>query len=214
MSDAPGGRDWTALAARARQPLRQAASLRWVPITASLVSLILSLTAIWVSTQQPEVTLVMPDQMRVAQGRWAGAAFVYLQPAFVSAGRNERIEVIRDMTLTVQPPSGDAVELAWTEQVRFVGNAASGGLSYEYAGDAVPLLVSPRSAAAPVCLFQAPAGFFFGPGDYTFTLRADRVVAGAPLESRVTITLTGEHLAIIDAPDARRFVTVPLTERR
>ena len=214
MSGEPGGRGWADVLERARDPLRRAVSLRWVPLTASALSLVLSVTAIWISTQQPEVTLVMPDNIRVAQGRWVGAAFVYLQPAFVSTGRNERIEVIRDMTLHVRAPSGAQADLAWTEQVRLVGGASTDGLSYEYAGDAVPLLISPRSAASPVCLFQAPPGFFFESGTYAFSLRAERVVAEAPLESTFAITLTDEHMAIIDAPDARRFVTLPLTEQR
>jgi hypothetical protein len=200
--------------ARLRALGRRALGLRWVPVTASLVSLILSLVAIFVSTQQPDVTLVLPDQIRVAQGRWVGAAFVYLQPAFVSTGRNERIEVIRDMTLRVEPAGGPPVELAWTEQVRFTGNATSNGLAYEYAGDAVPLLVSPRSAAAPIGLFQAPAGFFFAAGTYTLTLSADRVVAGSPLSATFRMTLTDEHIAAIDPADARRFVSVAIEQVR
>jgi hypothetical protein len=196
--------------ARLRDLGRRALGLRWVPITASLVSLILSVTAIVVSTQQPDVTLVLPDQIRVAQGRWTGAAFVYFQPAFVSTGRNERVEVIRDMTLRVQPPAGAAADFAWTEQVRLVGGVQTDGLSYEYAGDAVPLLVSPRSASAPVGLFQAPAGFFFGAGTYTFTLSADRVVAAAPLAASFRVTLSADQIAFLEEPNTQRFLALPL----
>lgn len=200
--------------ARAREPLRRFVTLRWVPLTAALLSLALSVTAIWISTQQPDVALVLPDNIRVAQGRWQGAAFTYLQPTFVSTGSNERIEVLRDMTLRVRTPGGAMHDMAWTEQVRLVGGAGSDGLSYEYVADAGPLLVSARSAASPVCLFMAPAGFFFEPGHYTFTLVAERVVAGAPLQASFDVTLTADDIAVIDPADSRRFVTVPITEAR
>lgn len=111
----------------------------------------------------------MPDQVRVAQGRQSGAAYVYLQPAFVSTGRNERIEVIRDMRLEVSGPAQPQT-FEWTQQLRLVSQPEGGGLSYEYVGDAVPLLVSPRDAPAPLALFEAPQGWFYVAGDYTFRL--------------------------------------------
>jgi hypothetical protein len=93
-------------ATRASESFAKFVSLRWVPLTAALLSLPLSATAILISLQQPEVLLILPDQVRVAQGRPSGAAYLYLQPAFVSTGRNERIEVIRDMRLDVSGPGG------------------------------------------------------------------------------------------------------------
>jgi len=196
---------------RVRRPLARILSLAWVPLTASFLSLILSIAAIYLSTQQPEVLLVVPDQIRIAQGRQSGSAFVYLQPAFVSTGKNERVEVIRDMTLRVESPGGDPAQFRWTEQVRLVGDAESNGLSYEYAGDAVPLLVSARSASSPVCLFDAPDGWFFGAGTYSFTLSAARVVAGDPLEARFAVTIAAEDIVFLDAPGTNRFLAFPIT---
>lgn len=57
-----------------RGPLVKFLTLAWVPLTASFLSLILSVTGIFLSTQQPEVLLVMPDQIRMAQGRPWGSA--------------------------------------------------------------------------------------------------------------------------------------------
>ena len=54
--------------------LRSFITLRWVPLTAALLALPLSATALFVSLQQPEVVLILPDQIRVAQGRASGAA--------------------------------------------------------------------------------------------------------------------------------------------
>lgn len=185
-------------------------SLSWVPLTASLVSLVISVGAFIASTQQPQVMLLLPEQIRVAQGRTSGSAFAYLQPAFVSTGRNERVEVIRDMSLTVESASGERVTFAWDEQVRLVDDASTGRLSYQYAGDAVPILVGPRSAAAPLCLFEAPDGWFFRPGTYTFTLTAHRVVASEPIRATFSLTLTAENIAFLDAPGPDQFLAFPL----
>ena len=177
-----------------------------MPLTASFLSLILSVAAIFLSTQQPEVLLVLPDQIRIAQGRQSGSAFVYLQPAFVSTGKNERVEVILDMTLRVESSTGTQADLRWTEQLRLVGDSDSAGLNYEYAGDAVPLLVSARTASSPVCLFDAPDGFFFAAGTYRFTITADRVVAADGLQASFTVTIGPDHIAFLDEPGTNRFL--------
>ena len=192
---------------RAREGIVRFISLRWVPLTAALLSLPLSAAAILISLQQPEVLVILPDQVRIAQGRASGAAYVYLQPAFVSTGRNERIEVIRDMDLEVAGPGQPAV-FRWTQQLRLVGEGD--GLSYEYVADAVPLLVSPRDAAAPLSLFQAPQSWFFSPGDYTFRLVADRVITGEPLAAEFRVTLSAENVAFLDEPGPERFLAIPL----
>jgi hypothetical protein len=197
----------------APQPWRQLArsfvTLRWVPLTAALLSLPLSAAAILISLQQPEVLMILPDQMRVAQGRESGAAYVYLQPAFVSTGRNERIEVIRDMRLEVSGPGGPTT-FRWTQQLHLVSDVSGGGLSYEYVGDAVPLLVSPREAAAPLSLFEAPQGWFFGSGDYSLRLVADRVITGQPLSDDFTVSLAGSDIEFLEQPGPERFLTVAL----
>ncbi len=198
------------VASRARGSVGRVISLAWVPLAASLVSLVLSIGAFIASTQQPEVMLILPDQIRVAQGRGSGSAFVYLQPAFVSTGQSERVEVIRGMSLTVQPPAGEAATFAWDEQVQLAEERGERRLSYRYVADAVPILVGPRSASAPLCLFDAPDGWFFAPGTYTFTLTAHRVVASEPVRATFSITLTAENVAFFDAPGPDQFLAFPL----
>ena len=51
--------------------------------------------------------MLLPDVVRVAGGHASGSSYLYLQPAFVSTGTNERIEVIEDMALTLEPIDGD-----------------------------------------------------------------------------------------------------------
>ncbi len=206
----PDALDEERLRAGARELLQRFITLRWVPLTAALLSLPLSAAAIFLSLQQPELVLILPDQIRVAQGRESGSAYVYLQPAFVSTGRNDRIEVIRDMVLEVAPPSGDLALFEWDQQLRLVSDPQTGGLRYEYVADAVPLLVSPRDAAAPLSLFDAPDGWFFQPGEYTFTLVADRVVTGQPLSDQFRLTISAENVSFLDGPGAEQFLTFPI----
>jgi len=175
-------------------------TLRWGPLTAALLSLPLSAAAIFLSIQQPDVLLVMADQIRVAQGRDTGSAYVYLQPAFVSTGKNERVEVIREMKLEVTPPSGGPVIFEWTEQVR-LSTAPGGLLNTEHLDDAVPLVVSANNAVAPLCIYDAPDGFFFGPGTYRFRLVADRVVAGQPLIGEFSVSISAQEIQQLDAAD-------------
>ncbi len=191
--------------------LRSFITLRWVPLTAALLALPLSATALFVSIQQPEVVLILPDQIRVAQGRESGAAYVYLQPAFVSTGRNDRVEVVRDMRLEITPEAGgEAAVFDWNQVLRLVTDPATGGLSYEYEADAVPLVIGPRDAATPLSLFQAPDGWHFAPGTYSARLIADRVVTGQPLGDEFRLTLSAEEIAILDQPGPERFLTFPI----
>jgi hypothetical protein len=196
------------LAKRVRVGFLRFISLRWVPLTAALLSLTLSVVAIYTATQQPSVSLLMPSQVRLAQGRSTGAAYLYLQPAFVNTAQNNRVEVIRDMALHVTGPA--TADFIWTQQLRLVTDATTGGLTYQYVGDAVPLVVSPSNAASPLGLFEAPPGWFFGPGNYEFKLTADRVVAGSPLTATFSVTLTAEDIALLDQPGPDKFLTLPI----
>ena len=202
---------WQERLAPLRDPLRHFITLRWVPLVAALFSLALSVVAIYTATQQPQVMLILPHTIRVAQGRSTGAAYVYFQPAFVNTGANDRVEVIRDMTLRVARAdgSGQPTDFAWTEVVNLVTDSTTGALSYQHDADAVPIVISAKNAAAPLSLFQAPSGWFFTPGTYTFTLTANRVVADTPVTGQVTLTLSADNVSFLDQPGADKFLTLP-----
>ena len=86
-----------------------------VPLVVSLVSLGLSGFAVFVDNRDPEVLLTAPAWVRVAQG--PNDAWLYVQPRFVSTGRNDRVEVITDITLRVEPLNGgQASDFVWDEQ--------------------------------------------------------------------------------------------------
>jgi hypothetical protein len=139
-----------------------------------------------------------------------GGAYVYLQPSFVSTGANDRVEVIRDMVLEVTSPAGERTSFSWDQELRLETDPETGALTYEYVADAVPILVGPRDAASPLSLFDAPNGWFFAPGSYTFVLAADRVVVGQPLSAQFSLTLTPENVAFLDQPGPDRFLTFPI----
>lgn len=198
---------------RLRRPAAALLSLSWVPITASILALVLSLASIYVSTREPEVVVILPDVVRLVGGHESGGSYVYLQPAFVSSGVNDRVEVVSDMTLIAQPDdSSEPADMRWREQATLV-TGDDGALSYRYESDAVPLLVGPRSAATPLALFQAPEGWFFRQGTYHFTLEADRVVSATPLRATFDVTLDAEDLAVLDAPGPERFLAFPIAQQ-
>lgn len=198
---------------RLRGPAAAAVTLRWAPITASAIAVVLSLASIFVSTQDPDVVLILPDTVRLAGGPQTGASYMYLQPTFVSTGNNDRIEVIRDMHVLVRKHGVDETTMEWTEQARFsLGD--DGRLSYGYGADAVPLLIGPRAAQNPLGTFTAPQGWHLGDGTYEFTLVAERVVGGAPLEESFEVTLTPDDLAVLYAPGGEQFLPFTLESVR
>ncbi|MDQ7858459.1 MAG: hypothetical protein QN174_03350 [Armatimonadota bacterium] len=184
-------------------------SLAWVPLATSAVSLVLSVSSIVVSTREPEIVLILPDQVRVAQGDDFGFAYMYVQPAFVNTGINDRVEVLRTMTIEVQAPAGGGPTIfEWDERGELVYNA-DGSLSYRYLADAVPLLVSPRDAQVPFAVFNGPKGWYFGEGTYRMRLLAHRVVSRRPLEGTFEITFAQRDVDFLITGRGRRFLTFP-----
>jgi hypothetical protein len=187
--------------------LMRLVSFAWVPITASLVSLVLSVTNLVSANREPEILVVPPRQIRVAQGEDFGFAYVYAQPAFVHTGQNDRIEVIEDMMLRVNPAGGGApVEFKWDEQAELVFDAESKSLNYRYVADSVPLLVSPKNAQVPLAVFNGPQGWYFKPGTHRVTLVANRVVHSAPLESTFEFTISAKDVETLSSSRGHRFL--------
>ena len=194
------------LVRRLRRPAMAIVTFAWLPLVASGLAVVLSLASIYVSTREPEVVVILPEIVRLVGGTQTGASYVYLQPAFVSTGVNDRVEVISDMSLDVTPRDGSPpVEMEWASQAALETDE-NGVLSYRYEADAVPLLVGPRTAASPLALFQAPSGWFFGEGTYAFTLRAQRVVVDAPLTATFAVTIDSDDLAQLSSSESDRFL--------
>jgi len=189
-------------------------SLSWVPLVASLLSLILSVSGIIIATREPHVLVILPDQIRVAQGENVGFAYVYLQPAFVSTGQNDRVEVIKSMVLRVAPGAGgQPAEFRWDEQAQLIYDQATKQLNYAYVADAVPLLVSPKSAHVPFSVFNGPPGWYFQPGTYRATLVAFRVVASSSLEASFKFTLSADNVDFLNRSRGKSFLAFPITHQ-
>jgi hypothetical protein len=187
--------------------------LTWVPLVASLTSLVLSISSIIIATRDPSVAILVPDQIRFVQGERIGFAYAYLQPTFLSTGANDRVEVIADMRLEITPASGgDTMTFAWDEVGRLDFDPADDSLTYVYLADAVPLLIAPDAAENPLALFQGPAGSYLESGTYRVELVAERVVADDDLRSAFEITLTQADVDFLNAADGDQFLTLPIAE--
>jgi len=189
-------------------------SLSWVPLAAALLSLVLSISGIIVATREPHVLVIVPDQIRVVQGVDVGFAYVYLQPAFVSTGQNDRVEVIKNMVLRMaRAEGGPPAEFRWDEQAQLVYDQATKQLNYVYVADAVPLLVSPKNAQVPFSVFNGPPGWYFQPGTYRATLVAFRVVASSPLEASFRFTLSADNVDFLNRSRGKSFLAFPITHQ-
>lgn len=191
--------------------VRHVLGLAWVPLTASLVSLILSIGSIVIATRDPAVVLILPDQVRLAQGEGSGGTIAYVQATLVSTGNNDRVEVVRDLRLFVTPVAGgEAQEFAWDETGRLLFDGETQRLSYEYVSDAGPLLITPREAQSPLALFLGPSGWLFEPGTYEVRLVADRIVAADALEATFELGLTADDVDFLNQSGGTEFLTIPI----
>jgi hypothetical protein len=172
----------------------------WVPIVTSLASLAIALWSVIIATSEPEVLMLMPQRVRVAHSleNWT-AAIVYVQPSFLSTAKNDRVEVISDIKLHVQPlDGGEGRDFTWLQHGTWELDPDQGDLQYQYAGDPGPLTVSPSNAQQPIVVFITDPGWAFNEGDYRLTVTATRVVSAASLQESFTISLTADAVASIN----------------
>jgi hypothetical protein len=171
----------------------------WVPIVTSLASLAIALWSVIIATSEPEVLMLMPQSVRLIQGNGA-ATQVYVQPSFLSTAKNDRIEVISDIRLHVQPlDGGDGRDFIWQEYGQWLPDPVYDDLEFEYVGDSGPLLVSPSNAQQPVAIFRTDPAWTFSEGSYRLTITASRVVSSAPLQGSFTISPTARDIEFINA---------------
>jgi hypothetical protein len=162
----------------------------WLPIAISLLSLGISIFTFSVAYAVPDVSLMLPDIIRVVQGRNVGYSYLYLQPSFVSTGHSSRVDAITGMTLQVQRVgSGKPMAFGWADLARFTWDPATRSMSYDRIGDPAPLPVSPTNPQTPLATFNAPPGWYFTPGTYRMTLIARRALVPWPLQASFTVTL-------------------------
>lgn len=128
----------------------------------------------------------------------------------VASERGERAEVVLDLGMTVQPvPSGEAADFRWDEVGEWIYDAGTQELSRSFLSDPAPMVLAARTARAPVLLFIGPSGWSFEAGLYTIEVAADRAVAGRPVTTSLTVSLTAESVRLLNESGGRRFLTFP-----
>ena len=183
----------------------------WVPIVTALISLGISLYTFLVATSDPEVLLVMPEVVRIAQGR-ENRAYLYLQPIFIGTGQSERIDVITGLSFEVMAldRNADDVVFVWDEQGSWLFDAQAQNLNWIYAADAGAFLVSAKHAHDVTNLFIGPGDWLFEAGTYRITLLAERMTAAQPLAESVEIVFTPDNVTYLNEAAGTRFLTFPV----
>ncbi|MCC6168813.1 MAG: hypothetical protein IT329_16445 [Caldilineaceae bacterium] len=179
----------------------------WVPIVTALISLVISLYTFVVATQAPEVRLIMPDVVRIAQGGESGP-FVYLQPIFVNTGQSERVEVVTGVQLRVEPvdqPGG--VDFVWDEQGTWLFDPNTQSLNWAFTADPGAFLVNANNAQDFTGLFIGPQAWRFAPGVYRIQVIAERATARTPLAASIEVELAQADIDYLDEAQGTRFLT-------
>jgi len=188
----------------------------WGSFAISLVSLLIAVNAYIQATREPQVVVIMPEIVRVAQGEDYGFAYLYLQPAFVNTAKNDRAEVIRIMALLVErvgdSSTTESASFSWAEQATFEYDPATGELNYRWLADAAPLVVSPDRAQTPICVFNGPPGWYFEAGTYRLTLIADLVVGTEEVSGTVEIAPSESEIQTLNGSRGHRFITLRARE--
>lgn len=185
----------------------------WVSIITAVVSLAISLYTLIVTTYEPELLLIMPNQVRIAQGGNSGP-YLYLQPTFVSTGLSERAEVIRWIQVEVArvDGTGETIEFAWDEQGQWVNDPETMFFNWVFTADAGPFLVSARNAQHSMGLFIGPRDWRFEAGRYRITLTAERITVADPLVKSVEVELAEDEVEYINQSQGQQFLIFPVEE--
>ena len=185
-------------ASRADLGARTAAVLKdSTPIAVSLVSLMLSLYSIVAANREPEIDLSLPEIVRITQGPFD--SWLYLQPRFVSTGRNDRVAVVSELRVRLEPETGEPIPFVWDEQGtwRYDPERPEDGLTWVYTADPAPLVVGPSNPALPIGLFVGPPDWPWTPGTYRIVVEAEQNTTGKTLTASTRITITPDVVEVL-----------------
>ncbi len=175
-----------------------------IPTLISIAALVVAILGYLSVTEEPEVHMILPPVVRMSQG--GAAPILYVQPRFVSTGRNSRIDVITDVSVRADPMNGGVgADFTWQEEGAWTFDPTAKELTYIYLADAGPLMVSPSNPQYPVGLFVGPADWKFQAGDYRITINATRAVGSDPLTGAFTVTFTADGISTINDSQGARF---------
>jgi hypothetical protein len=185
----------------------------WVSIITAILSLAISLYTFAITTYEPELLLIMPNQVRIVQGGTSGP-LIYIQPMFISTGLSERVEVITSIRVQIAPVNQtlNPVEFVWDEQGTWIVDPVTQNFDWAFTGDSGPFLVSAKNAQFFTGLFIGPSNWLFEPGRYQITLIANRITNSQPLRTSVDLFLAEEDVAYLNQSQGTRFLAFPVIE--
>lgn len=180
------------------QPSRLTRAGTLVGIAAGIAGLLFGGSALlldyWERVKDPTVEMVMPPEVQLVDvDRSAGpdAIRVYVQPAFVSTGRSQRPEVLRDLRLCVRRDEQEGHTMFDVEALGHLTNDPQGpGLIFEVESGPAPLTVTPDEVQDSVLAFEPDdqtESPYFEEARYSMTLVAKSAVANKQLEGAITV---------------------------
>jgi hypothetical protein len=184
----------------------------WVPISIALVSFALSIYTFVMTSRPPSLEIILPQQIRIAQGEQIGYAYAYFAPTLANVGASEQIEVVPAMRIELTPPQGaqDGVALEWRQTGSLDYDPASQQANFNYVGDAAPLLLTRQSAASPLGVFFGPPGFYLTSGTWRGELVIERTSHAQPLRVPFAFTLSEEEVAALNEGQGDSYVAFPV----
>lgn len=183
----------------------------WVATLTALISLAISLYTLVITTHEPQLQLIMPNQIRIAQGGDSGP-LLYVQPMFISTGLSDRVEVVTDIRLQVEAigREGAPVDFVWDERGEWVVDPNTMYFNWVFTGDSGPFLVSARDAQFFTALFIGPRDWLFGPGNYRISVTAERITVKQPLAASIEVQLSQEQVDFLNQSQGQQFLIFPV----
>lgn len=189
----------------------------WVPFSIAIISFVVSMYTFFITTREPVVDLVLPQQIRVSVN-WSRAepfSVALFQPTFVHAGPSQQVEVIESMALTLYPTATptDTHTIEWKETGRLFTDSTTQVITYEWLADPAPLLLSRESAQSPLAVFYGADGLVWWPGEWRAEIRATRAEGDPDLVARFTFTVSQENFDLLRG-GTPTYVNLPIAPQR
>jgi hypothetical protein len=171
----------------------------WFPISIALASFALSIYTFVITSRPPALEVILPQQIRIAQGADFGYAYAYFAPTLANVGASERIEVVPAMRIELSAPSADGATMEWRQTGSLDYDPATQQANFNYVGDAAPLLLTRQTAASPLGVYFGPRDFYLTPGTWRGELIVDRTSNALPLRVPFTFALTQADIDTLEA---------------
>jgi hypothetical protein len=163
----------------------------WITIATSLAALMLSISNFVALRSYPEVTITLPNVVRIAQGE---DVWFYMQPTLSAREKTDKVEVFTEVELHIEAIKISMVNspsFFWDESGAFNYDSNSNALTYVRTADPSPLPVSPEKPQQPLMLFNS-LNWNFSAGRYDGSLTFNRANGGIPLLAKFCLILSSE----------------------